>query len=283
MQTKITLLFCEGKDEPPYIYRLLKTRNWRNWTDKKLRDYPALLYKYLVTEMSKFSSLSDVDQWTNSSSILPSYILKKRGTPENEEHFMCLWNLGGESRVDKAKECIRAFNTIKDSEFEEFGSDDISINLLFFYDADEAVSRRIATIKRLFTDTLPDFCNALTEEAVQRHENVDSFPNCGIYIFSGEDLTGTIEDYLLPIMKRGNEAIFDDAETFIDTHFVAARSEGRKYSKKKAIIGVTGQLQKSGKSNSVIIKDCDYINDPKILADANIQGMINFIEAFCAY
>jgi len=52
---------------------------------------------------------------------------------------------------------------------------------------------------------------------------------------------------------------------------------GKKYNHKKSLLGTVGQLQMSGKSNTVCISDADYITDEKIKSDDTCNEILSFI------
>ncbi len=82
-------------------------------------------------------------------------------------------------------------------------------------------------------------------------------------------------------MADGNEAIFDDAKQYLDTHFDKSRLKDKFY-EEKSIIGIAGQLQKSGSSNVVCISQTDYLNDEKIYSNDKCVEIIAFFNSFLA-
>ncbi|MGL4806895.1 MAG: hypothetical protein ACRC26_11175, partial [Bacteroidales bacterium] len=109
----------------------------------------------------------------------------------------------------------------------------------------------------------------------------------GAYIFADHPKdTGKLEDILIPLLKKDNEEIFTHAEDFINSKHEPNRIKRLKikkdpdgkitehrdtkkgsYDKDKSIIGVVGQLQNSGATNTVCIKHSDYITLDKINAN----------------
>jgi len=104
---------------------------------------------------------------------------------------------------------------------------------------------------------------------------------------------------ILPLMREGNERIFDSAKEFIATHhsderlrclrvrqvgedLIERREGGKDYDEWKSMIGIAGQLQRSGKSNTAYINDCDYINIEKLRSHSSCSAIIEFFEDFIA-
>ena len=103
-----------------------------------------------------------------------------------------------------------------------------------------------------------------------------------------------LEDVLIPLMKEGNNDIFEAAETFLttsttsslfkdklkydDKKVIIKKVNNQKYSHLKSLIGTIGQLQKSGKSNTVCISDSDYLNDTKILKNVTCIEIVSLIK-----
>ncbi|MFI5140452.1 MAG: hypothetical protein ACHQIM_21715, partial [Sphingobacteriales bacterium] len=126
----------------------------------------------------------------------------------------------------------------------------------------------------------------------------------GAFIFTDIDKnTGKLEDILLPLMKHQNETNFEAAGTYLSKHHEDSRlfplklsvdaetsvvTESRsskkgdkeKYDEKKSLLGVVGQLQRSGKSNVVCISDSDYLTLSKIQSSVKCQEIITFFDNF---
>jgi hypothetical protein len=276
MKQTLTFLFCEGKHEPPFIQRLLKVDGWRNRTDQPMTEYPNVLQRYLLGELNKYTTIEESVSWTRKIGFMPWYVLRKR--QNNLEHFIVIWDTGGDSNYKVMNEVLKSFKVIK--KIKGFGEiTSIPINVALFYDADKSISDRIKTVQNNLSEILPNFCSNLEndEKLFQQISNqIDDFNKIGLYIFANEAGKGTLEDYIIPLMKTENELIFEVANDFIK--LTEKGRQEKKWSNKKALIGVTGQLQKSGKSNAVIITDCDYITDNKIKNDKNTQQLIEFIQ-----
>ncbi len=102
-----------------------------------------------------------------------------------------------------------------------------------------------------------------------------------------------LEDVMLPLMKQDNDDIFDAAETFLKIINTCALFKDKlksdkdghlkkvnniKYTHSKSLIGTIGQLQKSGKSNTVCISDADYLTDKKILNNDTCKEIVELLK-----
>lgn len=97
------------------------------------------------------------------------------------------------------------------------------------------------------------------------------------------------------MMKTDNQEIFEKAEKYLelkddsrlkkleikerDGKITETRTGGKmKFDLPKSEICVAGQLQNSGKSNVVIIKDCDYLSLKKINDSEKCQEIAEFFK-----
>lgn len=275
---KISLLFCEGAHEPPYIYRLLKVDGWRNKTDKELGYYPTEISGYLKSQLEKTDKLSDTDPWNRNKGFMPWYILEQEKEGLKDQHYILVFRLGGESKYDRAKECMKHFYAAINS---EFGNQNTELLVSFFYDADEGVDQRIKRFTDNMHSDVPTFSKELEggfEEYYLTSTSEANYKKIGLFIFHDKNGEGALEEHVIPLMRKDNEDIFDEAEGYFNKFYLRKRAE-KSHDKMsgKALIGITGQLQRAGRSNSVMISDCDYITDDKVLSFIPAQKLIQFI------
>lgn len=165
-----------------------------------------------------------------------------------------------------------------------------------FYDVDDkGIDARINEVK---TEIGPLFSCANTLNNNGDIVYDDEKFKVGVYIFADHKFaSGTLENILLPLMKQGNEEIFNDAEKFLNKHKnndrmkplkfvkdeagnISERRSDRanKYHHAKSLLGVVGQLQNSGTSNTVCIEKADYITLGKISASQPCQEIIDLFK-----
>lgn len=333
---KLTLLFCEGTHEPPYICRILKSDKWENKTDQDLSKYPDIikLYissilkgsaEYIVDGNDKINNSQDtkdiltiamaiekgIIRWSNKLGFLPTNILKK------ENHYILIFSVGGESNYNNLKNCISIFSSQQDKDNDFVSNSEMLLNIAFFYDADAGVDERIKSFCKNMKDILTEkdnFCEKVekTKSSFSDYHferKINDFACIGLFIFHDENKIGALEEHIIPLMENNNEEIFSQAEHFIKKHYdpnkprpnipKSAKTKFPDFSNytrgnkitgsenlkalanyNKALIGITGQLQRPGRANGSIIADCDYITDEKIKNFQQAQKLIEFIQLF---
>lgn len=288
MAKNIIFVLTEGEHDAAFIYRILKA-NGVSTNHLKLKDYP-----YPLDELFKSGILStpleDLNIEVARSRFLPSRVMKK------ESNILSIYRIGGDSQQQRRSELIKTISSLKSSESNELQAvEEGDVFLLYFFDADDkGVKKRIEQIKEELKNSFPsseaENINRLSNKEVVRIENI----YVGGFIFTAlEKDTGLLEDALLPLMRQGNDDIFEEAEkflaihettvlfkdkiTFDETRTVKRKIGNEKYTHKKSLIGTVGQLQVSGASNTVCISKADYLTDSKIKADSTCREIYNFI------
>ncbi len=254
---KLILSFCEGAHDAAFVFRILKENKYKNFTDKNIKKFPKILHDFFKTKMEKFSSLDDKKFYEKP--YFPRYILKK----EKEEIYVLLYTVGGVSKIEKNIKTIKFFrHSAKEEKFGISKIKELSINFIFDAEEMEVKDRIIEIIKDLkkidkgISEKIKEIKNGIPIE------NIDYFKSIGIYIFSSDDGKGKLEDILLPLIKKDNEEIYERSLNFLEKNKMELKK--RKFYFDKSLIGILGQLQISGKANTVIIQDSNLINEEKI-------------------
>lgn len=273
MGIRIISVLCEGSHDVAFLSKLIRAQGFKLCEGTKLKDFPSPMDKILTTEATKANveelKLSEIHH-----ALLPSGVLKN----EDESSFFFMYALGGDSRRDRRD---RILTTLMDSvprtgELTELIGD-TEIYIAYFLDSDEkGVAKRLNELSSEIRSTL-----GADEISLDSNGQVISYDGLqiGAYIFrSEEDDKGKLEDIMLPLMKVGNDKIFEDAEIYIGAHYDSARDKKKKFKKDKATIGIAGQLQRSGASNNVIISHSDYISADKIKSCTKCQEIISFFK-----
>ncbi len=297
MATQIIIALCEGPHDVSFINRILKSAGFISNEQKKLNQFPTPMDKLMASEFIK----TDVEQLNLQElrkGVLPTHTLQK------EDNWVFLYSMGGDSKkenrktiINNLKANIRQAGEIKGDR----GNDNTQFSVLYIFDADnKGVNTRLAEVVNEVKQVFP----ALTENIFPTNSTSATVENIkiGCHIITGADNnTGKLEDILMPLLREGSEQIYDGAVTYLQTYFDDARlfplklsinaevtSEVRsakngdklKYDEQKSIVGVIGQLQKSGGSNTVCIGQTDYLNLKKIQANQKCIEFVNFINNF---
>lgn len=259
MNKKVISVLCEGPHDVSFLSKLLKINGFKMCEGTKLKDFPPPMNIFLTNEATK-ADIEELKLSEVKNVLLPS------GTLKNEKHgiFFFLYALGGDSRKDKRERILRTFldSVPRPGEFTEKMSDS-DIRIAYFLDADDTgVTERLKELSL-------EINAALSEKGVCFKKNGEILEynslKIGAYIFAESDVdTGKLENIIIPLMKKDNEAIFDDAASYIGRHYDNNRTKKKNFKEEKAIIGIAGQIQRSGTSNNVIINHTDYISKAKV-------------------
>lgn len=296
MATQIIIALCEGPHDVAFICKILKSNGFDNIEGKKLSEFPQPMGALISGEVIKANvEILNIQQIRQN--VLPLSTLQK------EDNFVFLYSMGGDGKKtsrQKVLSSIKGFVT----EPGEIKKGRETVNTLFsiayFFDADKVgITARLSEVNSEIKDIFTTFSNTTFSTNGQYVTCEDV--KFGTYIFTGKDNNlGKLEDILIPLMKSGNDAIFDNAEAYIDKYFeqkrifpnkisvvknlvTEIRSTKKKetdYDKEKSIIGITGQLQRSGKPNTAYISDTDYLTLEKIINEPKCQEIINFFTNF---
>ncbi len=296
MATQIILALCEGPHDVAFICKILKSNGFVSNENTKIPKYPQPMGNIMAQELSK-TDIEELNIVTARQNLLPMSTLQKA------DNYVFLYSMGGDGKKGPRKHIL---NSLKLSVPEpgEITTDrlpeDTKLSLVYFFDADtKGVAARltevIAEIKIVIT-TIPN-------TAFPNNGNYGTYEGIklGSYIFTGADNnTGKLEDILVPLMQLDNDDVFNNANAYLQTHFIEVRTlplklsivsnavvENRStkngdkdFDTKKSIIGIAGQLQRSGKPNTAYISDTDYLTLAKINNNQKCQDIITFFNNF---
>ena len=287
---KILITLCEGPHDVAFLYRILLTEGFVNcpW---KLSEFPAPLNSFL-SHQATGENIDDRKLEDVRNRFLPSEALIR-----NDKQLVLLYAIGGDGKKELRGQLvngIRSFTAVTDPKaFTPTPAQD-KYAIFYLFDADDkGIEKRLSEIES-------ELKEALSKEGTHveidlpangskfSHENIDY----GAYIFARQNENcGKLEDILLPMMRQGNEKIFEDADAYLTRHYDETRlcrlkikpneegiitekrqsKKGSKYDALKSAIGIAGELQNSGSTNSVCIKHSDYLTLSKIHNDAACQ------------
>lgn len=297
---RIVFVLCEGSHDVAFLSRLLSSEGYSHFK-KKLSDFPFPLGAWLANSAKKLNIQDlNVDKvYKDLGAVLPSGAMANA----DREHLVLFYSMNGDSRKEERKNIISKIkewgsHPENEKEFsisEESGGDGNKYGLVILYDADnKGIPARIEEIKTEVREIFPAIDKIAHNGDVA--SDGDMF-KIGTYIFADcVSGNGTLENILLPIMKTDNETIFENAESFLNDNkederlrplvfkkkdsgeIVEERGKAKKYHHIKSVLGVVGQLQNSGTSNTVCIEKTDYITLKKIQTDSACQQILKMFR-----
>ncbi len=290
---EIVFVLCEGPHDIAFLYRILKTVGFESYKNK-IGEYPEPIADFIKQSLNDFA-IEDTKLDDLGKRPLPSEALIFKdvlylfyithGDPKKERRRFIVENI-----LKFKPEIIETGDNFSALEV----GDEINYSIVYFFDANnKGVDSRIQTINSEIAEfTSFKFTkNLLNENGSIAYVKGIRF---GAFIFSNNGENGKLEDILLPLMEKNNSEIFKQAENFLQLKddsrlkkLEVRRNEQRKVFEKrsnkkmrfdlqKSKVCIAGQLQNSGKSNTVVIKDCDFITLEKINESERCQEIIHF-------
>ncbi len=269
MATQIIALLCEGAHDVEFLSRILKCNGFNSNDGLKIKEYPEPINNLLKTEATK-TNVDDLNLITVRQVLLPGATLIKDDT------YFLLYALGGDQKKEIRKQLVSDFYMLipKENEISSL-PEGTSLGVIYFLDSDDkGIAARILEINSE-VNAIIGIEPFASHKEIYNHSGL----KLGAYIFTGDDNDkGKLEDVLMPLMRKDNDDIFINANTYLEKHFQDKR-KAQKYDKDKSIIGVVGQLQISGASNTVCIKKSDYLSKEKINADQKCIEIVGYINS----
>ena len=272
--TNNIFIITEGDHDAAFIYRILRANDIEKY-HTIIKDYPKPLNELFKNILST-TVIDDLSIDERNPKFFPNYVLKYN------DNIICINTTRGVSQEETRKDFIKLIKSFFISDPDEIEvTEDISFSVLFFFDADErGIDKRVSQIKEEMKLLLNrDALEGIGNEIIVTIDDI----KLGLFVFTKPvTCNGLLEDILIPLMKKDHEEIFLKAEEYLDTFKeIDAKTGKRKYKRydyKKALIGTTGQLQLSGKSNTVIITDTDFLPDDKLKTDDICNKIFSFIK-----
>ncbi len=291
---KAVFVLCEGGHDVAFLYRLLKSAGF-SVNSKAIREYPEPLSGFLLKALRSIDFGDQRPDSRNFPGHLPDVLVR-----DENETMVFLYQLGGDSKKEERNRFVDRVICLKPEEADDFDDgEEFDYSILFFFDANcKGKEARLRDLEgELRTLGVPE--GAFSDSGGNGFCEVNGV-RLGCFVFAGENGSGALEDILLPLMEKGNEEIFEKAESFLklkdderlkrlsiskdeDGSIFEKRSKKNcSFSEAKAKIGIAGQLQESGAANTVIIKYCDYLKLDKIQASPQCREIIEYIESAIA-
>lgn len=292
---KAIIILCEGKTDVAFLRRLLEVDNYRDYKEvvgkmpnplglggnNNNKSKGSYFINKLRTYQYDSANLRDLP-------ILPMILRRTQGVSDT---YAFLYDMNGMDRVDNYKEIIKDFQNLSRKSLQEndFAASHLKMDvaLAFIYDIDDKSSReRIDYIKETFSDTIEEIRYLGTDRPI-----IDSkhFKGVGYYFLCDEQSNqGNLEDLILPLMKKGKEDLFENAEKFLNSEGGFIRYKNTTPPSKddsktasdlnKSLIGSVGQIEISGLNNADIIKHTNLLGKDKFKSSTECLAIIAFIK-----
>lgn len=266
---------CEGPHDSAFLSLILHANRYKT-LKKKLAEYPKYIKNFIIQHITGANVEDLALANAKNDRIIPSYALYQ---PENENHIVLIFNLGGDSCKAKRETIIKSFDNLFEAAEDSI---DFKLSIIYFFDADkQGVESRLKAINKELQEILGEVL----------HPNVDMAKyiivkkvKYGAYIFfdqNDNEKHGRLEDYVLPLIKRHNEDIYNDIYPIIDrrnTYNIFVDSKVS-YDRQKMTIGMMGQLAKPGSATPAIIEQSGMINKEDVKNDSFCKEIFQFINS----
>ncbi|WP_392441004.1 DUF3226 domain-containing protein [Edwardsiella piscicida] len=254
---KIIIAICEGGHDVAFISRVLLANGFKNY-DKKIKDFFEPFDKKFYNAMASAKVDEKKLGYQPPPSEVPSMALCK------DERLVFLHGMGGDSSSEKRVELIESYKKIKGQDgFSQYG---FNFRFIYFFDADDVgVENRLQQVK----DELQ------IEESIDNGEVLPiNGHEYGAYIFhDNESPYGTLENIIIKLLMTNGSKEYSAATQFIERNMLGPERQreiryregsqvyhgGSRFYQKKSTISIVGQLQFSGFSNIVFIRNTDFI------------------------
>lgn len=269
---RIIVALCEGQHDVAFLSRLLLVNDFITY-NKKIKEFPWPFSDRFQTELSNISIPDKKLGFQAPSALLPSIAFHKENT------WVFLHNVGGDSQADSRNKLIRMYRELS-------GNDDYSIvipyRFVYFFDSDLiGVDNRMSSLaQEIGIEEDLDFTNGsiIDFDGVQ----------WGAYIFhNAVNQFGTLEDLILSYFDNKIPNLNANILSFLRGNSIPVASTrkikyegGRetyygssRYAEKKSIIGIYGQLQFSGVSNSSLLENTDFMRLVDFVACQHCQAI----------
>ncbi len=279
---KIIIAFCEGDHDIAFLCRILSVNGFTPYK-KKVKNFITPLNKFYTKSLPD-NKIEDYEfRFKRPNPIIPFVCMA------DDNNLIIFHNLSGDGNIlnGQAEKIMTKYLNLNDPAIRKVGKyDELNYRFLFFLDADNTgVDKRLEEMNGLLgTDNL-------------LHHKILETANYELscYIFhNGEHASkeGNLEDILLDLMTTDNTGIFKNSDKYLSDNkltenrqkeFISNQDDERykgriQFKMKKSIIAVSGQLQFSGSSNSVIIAKSDFITKNDITSNSCCDNIITLFK-----
>lgn len=285
------LVFCEGAHDIAFLTRtLLATGDFQEDTTP-IAKYPAFYKDFLINRFKnrefdpqhkKRGKAPDAERYNRlNPPILWAALRPQRQELQAPLWFFCAFGQDQHPAVCKFIQDIR--RGLEDRRQRNETTGITSDRFAFLYDADEKGEQaKLQQWQQNYAEQFPGI--AVPTECGWQQWSESSPTKIGVFILRGTRSdpevikTGDLEDITLPLMRRHNESLYQDADALINKHWPL--ESGDKY-KRKAAITIAGQMDHPSYSMAVVLKESDHLTNEALNADLACQRIVRFFKDGC--
>lgn len=260
--SKLTVVLCEGDHDISFLFRILSSNGYKE-ADQKICDLPNPFSESFLEKMREADS-----KWgfyTNT--LIPNLVLKKG------DDYIFFHNMRGVENSRQRKELICDYKDLIPTEDEKRFLKPWFDNyrFLYFVDADDKGSK--------------ERCKEISGEIGLQLNSGELIKDTdeieyGVFVFRDPEDKGNLEKILINILKQTEGKLLKKVDIFMknesnELEIESSRQKQYKNDEKcykgnvsfnyeKSKISILGQLQFSGVSNSVIIKNSDFFKNENL-------------------
>ncbi|MCJ8342643.1 MAG: hypothetical protein MJH09_07325 [Cetobacterium sp.] len=274
---KLTVVLCEGDHDISFLFRILSSNGYKEAT-QKICELPEPFCEDFKTKLENSDS-----KWGFYTNVLiPNLVMKK------DMDYIFFHNMRG---VDSTKQRSQVLSEYKElipegSESRFVKSYFDRYKFLYFVDADD-----IGSEKRRTEISAEIGLELKIDDLIKDDDEIEY----GIYVFRNyENDKGSLEEILLNILEKNEKKLYDKVDKFMKNESDQLEIEGQRqkqynnelkcyrgqsyFNYEKSKISILGQLQFSGLSNSVIIKNSDFFKNENLERLPEYEKILSLFE-----
>jgi len=261
---KTLIVLCEGAHDHAFLTRLLAIAGYGTYEDTPTQ-LPHPIRDVICRELSGLD-LSD--------NRLDQIRVRAPGVLIHDEIYVVIYELGGNRNIQRARELVSKYKEGFSQPLVSPAPPGSGLGFLVVTDADESTpGDKAAEVRR-------DYSEVFAEHDGFEHRRVfgeGAYP-VGLYIVSKDMERGRLDDVIVDMIRDGHPSLLEQVEVFISTHEGAYCPRDRPQDRGKMKIGIAGQLEKPGSTNSVIIRHSKLVSPDALREHRIYDEMIGLIS-----
>lgn len=258
MKKSIKLIIAEGAHDVAFLARLMKANAYIDPEIRVKNIEPVALRDFIIGLYQNFSFKRNVKKINRRPIPLAVLCPKEEGNNE----IAVLFAADGVNNYSNIETILKNLVALKNNPFGQESLKDVDvIKVIFNIDADDkGIEDRIATInswtKKLTDEKCPDISNfnAIEYKGIK----------WGVFISANNDGLGALEDLVLPLFEINHNKMVEEVKRYISQKDSFNIPQTKKPNDAKSEIGIMGQLDMPGVSNTVLIDQSKLIDDERL-------------------